>query len=103
MNIGFYSLNYLRDNKDYLDEFQDYSLRNKNEIQKIKIKAIEEEDFLFTNAKSTSYINKLFMVWNHWGMESYFGKMRKKEVYNNLGIIKYKANYAVKNDFEISI
>lgn len=102
MNIGLYSMDFLKKNTDYLFEIKntDYSIEG---IQKSKYRAVLEEDYLFKNTENKRYINKYLIYKEEKKQELYFGNMRKKETYPQLGIIKYKANYELKTNWIIDL
>lgn len=104
MNIGVYSKDYLIKNKSYLESHRNNNYSEQS-LQYCKTKAIKEEDYLFTKSTNKQMINKLLStIWSK-SYVQYLGKVRKKELYPQLGIIKYKANHGLskgdKYDIEI--
>lgn len=92
MNIGIYSHDFIVKNEDYILSVKnmDYSEEG---IQKSKYRGVLEEGYLFKISKNKKIINKLLHFSEHIESESYFGTIRSKETYPQLGIVKYKANF----------
>lgn len=102
MNIGVYSLDYLIKNRIYLLSLKniDYSYEG---LQKVKAKGVIDEDYLFLNSKNKLFINEHLKNKEVCTQVYYMGKVRNKEYYPQLGIIKYKANFMLSNYYDIEL
>ena len=102
MNMGVYSKSYLLKNKIYLQGFsnKDYSQYSLMKMKKI---AFEGEDFLFNTSENKKYIHSSLSKYEYTKNSRYHNAPRLLEGYPQLGLIKYKANFSLQNEWRITL
>lgn len=101
MNMGLYSHDLIVSNRDLLNKFKNYS-NSKESLQKYKSLNVEYEDWLLNLCESPCYCNNPPETS---GPVDYYnnGVMRIIEKYSEIDIYKMKANWHLKNEYELSL
>ena len=102
MNIGLYHHQLLLDQAEYLRSVKnrDYSDAG---IQAAKRRAVIEEDFLFGRASSKRFIHPRLARFEKADAGEFHGVRRFREWYPQLGLIKFKANNAVADRYQVTL
>lgn len=101
MNIGFYSSSVVRKCSNEIMNMANYS-KNHNILQEVKRQCIVKEDLLFK-------INRYHKFAFGFGVRpvselvTYMDKVRLRESYDKIGLLKYKANYYIKSEYIIDL
>lgn len=102
MNIGFYSKETLLFNKEFILKIKNTKPSSKA-LQNSKSLGVVLEDAIFNN----DLLNKrIFFIYSNTPISkksNYLGQARIQEKYNHLGILKYKANFKVSNEYVIHV
>jgi hypothetical protein len=101
MNIGIYSNKIIHDLKDILLEQKN---TDENKSQEYKKQGVKNEDIIFHNDKNNKLINNKDNFVNVSEPYDFYntGTMRVVEYYD-IDLYKIKANWYIKNDYELSV
>jgi hypothetical protein len=101
MNMGFYSLDVVKKYSKEIYKISNYGSDN-NTLQEVKKECIIKEDLIFKLNKKHKF------AFGH-GIKpvcqevTYMDKLRLRESYAEIGLLKYKANYFIKNKYIIDL
>lgn len=101
MNIGFYS-------QKILNKFKIYLLNKKNtdvnKLMEFKRISIQDEDYIFKNDKYNITLYNFYLNCSTLKPIDYYktGTMRIVEYYNNLDLYKIKANWYIRDSYELN-
>lgn len=102
MNIGIYNGEFLNKNKNFIIEEKNIDYSNVG-LQNAKSRGVENEDKVFKLSSNSSIFQRSKFAYQEKDNVIYLGQKRRREVYLDSGIVKYKANFKRSDNYVINL